>query len=128
MKKEQYLSILEDCMVPSKDMLFGPNLGIFQQDNDPKHTAHVVKGYIEAYGINVLSWPSQSPDLNPIENLWAILNSKCKNRRCNTAKDLFETLKTAWKAIPVETLDSLVTSMPRRCQAIIDSHGWPTKY
>ena len=73
-------------------------------------------------------WLGQSPDLNPIENLWSILNSRMKDHCCSTKEELFEELKAAWEALPVETLTSLVDSVPRRLQAVIDAKGYPTKY
>jgi hypothetical protein len=46
------------------------------QDNDPKHTAKMIKNYLDEQDFSVMSWPAQSPDLNPIENCWSYLKSK----------------------------------------------------
>lgn len=75
-----------------------------------------------------MDWPSQSPDLNPIEILWSILDKRCRDRRPNNEVELFQILQDAWRALPVSLLDDLVTSMPRRCQAVIDAEGRATKY
>jgi transposase len=123
-----YKKILQQEMIPSAQDIFGDESWIFQQDNDPKHTAKSVQNYLRNKSITVLDWPSQSPDLNPIENLWSYLEHSTIERKPKSEAELFEILEKAWEDIPAELLHSLVESMPRRCQAVIDAKGYATKY
>jgi hypothetical protein len=123
-----YHSILQRQMKPSMNQLFPDKNSFFQQDNDPKHTANINKSYLRRYEVPTLPWPSQSPDLNPIENLWSILDDRVKNRVPNSEKELFQVLEEAWNNLPVALLTSLVDSMPRRVAAVIQNKGFATKY
>ena len=114
-------------MQPSARRLRGENY-IFQHDNRPKHTATIVKNYLRNQKIEVLLWPAQSPDLNPIENLWFELDRRVDKCACNREEELFECLKRAWANIDHGYLAKLLESIPKRCKRIIKSCGYPISY
>ena len=76
------------------------------------------------------TWPSNSPDLNPIENLWHILKSNIRKRKQQprNKKQLVEALQEEWKKLDMDIVNSLCDSMPRRLRAVIDANGGPTGY
>lgn len=125
---KSYLNILNTQLLSSIYRLFPDRNVIFQQDNDPKHTAKVTKEWIRAHQIEILDWPPQSPDLNPIENLWNILDYRSKLRRPKSDEELFDILSRCWCAIDKNILQNLAYSMPHRLQSVIAADGWQTKY
>lgn len=122
-----YKNIVNSIMLPhAKDKM--ARGWIFQQDNDPKHTSGVVKDNFKTKKVRLLDWPSRSPDLNPIEHLWEHIGRQFRDFHPPNKADLFKKIEEIWSEVPLDVLIKLVDSMPRRCQAVIDSKGYATKY
>jgi hypothetical protein len=128
----QYIdTVLERKLFQSARDIFGqenPDF-IFQQDGAPCHTAKICKNWFVEKGVNVLEWPGNSPDLNPIENLWSRLKRLVSAKRPSNKNALIAAIVECWfHVITQEDLQRLVDSMPRRCKAVIAASGYPTKY
>lgn len=131
MNKEQYLKILEDNLQIAVDMMCMRKENIiFQQDKDPKHTSKLVQNWLNARPFKTMVWPPQSPDMNPIENLWSHLKKQLANY-ANAPKgmnELWERVQEEWYAISPDVIWKLYDSMPRRLNALKNSNGFWTDY
>ncbi|KAJ8344912.1 hypothetical protein SKAU_G00291050 [Synaphobranchus kaupii] len=112
-----YQGILEHFMIPSAENLYGDADFIFQQDLAPAHTARTTNTWFNNHAITVLDWPANSPDLNPIENLWDIVKRNMRDTRPNNTKELKAGIKASWASITPEQCHRLIASMPRRIKA-----------
>ncbi|KAL0190876.1 hypothetical protein M9458_013574 [Cirrhinus mrigala] len=123
-----YQEILEHFMLPSAEKLYGDEDFIFQHDLAPAHSAKTTGKWFTDHGITVLNWPANSPDLNPIENLWDIVKRKLRDARPNTLDELKAAIEASWASITPQQCHRLIASMPRRTEAVISGKGFPTKY
>ena len=98
------------------------------QDNAPCHKAKVVMSYFREQDFEIMDWPPQSPDLNPIENLWKTLGVKVMERNPTNTEDLWVKLQEEWSKISIVDCQELIRSRSRRCAAVIESKGSFTKY
>ncbi|KAG2458785.1 TCB1 transposase, partial [Polypterus senegalus] len=101
---------------------------MIQMDNDPKHTAKATQEFIKAKKWKNLEWPSQSPDLNPIELAFHLLKTKLRTERPTNKQQLKAAAVKAWQSIKKEETQHLVMSMSSRLQAVIASKGFSTNY
>jgi transposase/uncharacterized coiled-coil protein SlyX len=100
----------------------------FLQDNAPQHKSVLVRTWLFNHGIQCIDFPPYSPDLNPIENLWANLARRVEEFQCETMEELQDIVAEQWKETDTELLRKLARSMPERCQAVIDAHGDHTSF
>lgn len=123
-----YINILQEGMLPSARQLFGRMPYIFQQDNAPCHTARAVQAFFDANGVEVMKWPAQSPDMNPIENLWQVFKSRVHKRKPTNLNQLWEFISQEWRNFTPQEIQKLVGNMPKRVQALQKAKGGATKY
>lgn len=128
MDAQMYVDILGKNLLPSTRKLRMGHDFIFQQDNDPKHTSAKATEFFISKNIEKLEWPAQSPDLNPIEHLWSVLDLMTGDRSFKKKEDLKTKIQEAWDEISPEITKKLVESMPKRLLAVIKANGGPTKY
>ena len=97
-----YHSILQWYAIPSGMCLVGLSF-VFQEDNDPKPTFRLCKGYLtkESGGVlHQMTWPPQSPDLNPFEMVWDELASRVNEKQPTSAQHVWKPPQDCWKSIP----------------------------
>ncbi|KAI4899494.1 hypothetical protein NFI96_000370 [Prochilodus magdalenae] len=123
-----YREILANNLLPSVRALKMDRGWVFQHDNDPKHTARATKEWLRRNHLKVLEWPSQSPDLNPIENLWRELKVRVAQRQPRNLKALEEICMEEWAKIPAAVCANLVKNYRKRLISVIANKGFCTKY
>lgn len=128
MDQHVYLNILKNNLKQSVEKLGLEGRYLFQQDNDPKHTAKLVREWIIHNVRQQLHTPPQSPDINPIEHLWEELKRRVRKHQIKNKEDLKNKIIEEWESISPEVTRNLVSSLPKRLNAIIKANGNCTKY
>lgn len=98
------------------------------QDNDPKHTSILVQQWLFTHGVTVVEFPSYSPDLNCLENLWFDLAERVEKHNAQTMDELQDAIAYEWDNTSIEFVQMLVHTMPSRCRAVIQNKGEHTHY
>lgn len=131
MDAKQYVEILKDGLLPSiQESGILKEQAIFQQDNDPKHTSQLAQNWLRDEGIRVLDWPSQSPDINPLEHLWMHLKRQLSRyeKAPKGVWELWERAAKVWEGIDAEVCQRLIESIPNRLAEVVKARGGNTKY
>ena len=131
MNGEMYRDIINNNLpLTNKTRKFELENAIFQHDNDPKHTAKVTQKWFEDSGVQVLDWPAQSPDLNPIEHMWNEIKRRIRNlKELPTSEiDLKHKTHQIWYGMETEFCQRLIATMPERIQSVLKVKGGYTKW
>ena len=98
MSSEKYMDVIESKNIPDMRRAFPDGEGIFQQDLASCHSSKKVKTIFRKYKLNVLEWPGNSSDLNPIWEftVWAITKSRLQKLDCTTMTKLLEAIIQVW--------------------------------
>ncbi len=128
MNSAVYQKILKDNVRPSVCDLKLKRTWVLQQDNDPKHTSKSSSERLKKNKMKTLEWPSQSPDLNPIEMLWHDLKKAVHARKPSNVAELQQFCQDEWAKIPPQRCNRLIASYSKRLMAVVAAKGGPTSY
>lgn len=126
MDKELYVEVLDKTLVPYLQK-FDENR--FMQDNDPKHTSRYVQEFIERSEINWWKTPPESPDFNPIENMWHELKEYIRREvKPKTKSELVDGIKSFWATVTVEKCTKYIRHLRKVIPRAIELNGDATGY
>jgi transposase len=132
MTAKRYKWVLQKLFIPFYEQMvrkYGKDV-VMQEDNAPWHTAKTIKKYLSNKKVRRMIWPPQSPDLNPIENLWKYIKDMIskEKHKVRTTAEMRQALQRIWPQIDREFLLKLCDSVPRRWEACLKNKGGATKY
>ena len=127
MRNDNYVDILKQHLKTSLRKLKLGCKYVFEMDNDAKQTSKVVAKWLKDEKVKLLEWPSQSPDLNPIENLWAELKKRVRARPTNLTQ-LQQLCQEEWAKIHPIYCGTFVEGYPKCLTQVKQFKGNAAKY
>jgi hypothetical protein len=120
---QRYIGLLtESRIIETLDALHSPKGWIFQDDGATPHRARITTAWLRERCVHVaegnMKWPANSPDLNPQEEMWALLRRKIRLEGCKDATELYARALAAWDEITPEMINRITDSFPVRLLAV----------
>lgn len=121
--KARYMQILEEYFLPAVKLFFPDNSFCLYQDNAPPHVAKDVRTWMKDTIPNVIKAPPNSPDLNPIEMIWAILKQKVEKRNVNSIEELKVAIEEEWENIEQSKINHCIEHVEKRLKYVYENEG-----
>ncbi len=128
MERYLFVNILEKTLVPFIEDKFAEEEHHFMQDNDPKHTSLHARNFLESHNINWWKTPAESPDLNPIENLWHELKEFIRRETKPRTKELVGGILKFWDTATVAKCTKYINHLNKVIPKVIELQGSATRY
>ena len=127
---KDYCEMVESKILPLLGLHFGTSCYVWQHDNASIHNANETKRFFERHQIQLLPWPTKSPDLNPVENFFGEITRRVykNNRQFNSIDELWAKIDEVAGDIKADFYGNLYRSLPERCIETIEKQGGLTKY
>jgi len=127
MTAQRYVDVLQGYLLDGKSKSTLKKM-VFQQDGASCHTAKLTQEFLSSKGLTVLPWPANSPDLNPIENMWAILKQNVEKRAVTTKPQLINVVEEEWEHLDIELVRKTIESMKKRIEQVLEKRGGKCDY
>ena len=128
MNKELYITILKQTLLPFVSSV-NPDGHRMMADNDPKHTSRAATAFLEENGIHWWCTPAESPDLNPIENVWHALKEYIRREVKPKTKDqLVQGIQNFWKTFDEKKCSKYIRHLRKVIPKVISLEGAATGY